>query len=85
MLSIYINRLGLVSHLHGCLFNYITIYQGSWAGVTALHMEFGWHGTVVVSACCSEHRLPGCRCTVKRSCAPLGHFLAVYIGVYCYL
>ena len=41
MILIPINRLGLFSHLYRCLFNYITTYQGSWAGATVICMEVG--------------------------------------------
>ena len=36
VLLMHIDRLGLVSHLYGSLFNCITTYLSSWAGATAL-------------------------------------------------
>ena len=84
-LSMHMNRLGLLSHLYGCLFSCITIYQGSWADTTAIHIEIGWCCTVAVSACCSAHQLPGYECAVKRSCAPLGHLKAIYMSIYSYM
>ena len=42
MLSMHIDRLGLVSHLYGTLFNCVTTCQGSWAGaISPLHIEVG--------------------------------------------
>ena len=41
MLLTHINRLILLSHLYRCLFNYVTTWQGSWTGATALCIEAG--------------------------------------------
>ena len=40
-LSMYIGRLGLLNYLYKYLLNCVTMWQGSWAGVTALCMEVG--------------------------------------------
>ena len=41
MLLMHIDKLGLFIHLYGCLFNCITMWQGSWAGTAALCIEVG--------------------------------------------
>ena len=81
MVLMHINRLGLVTHLYGSLFNCITIFQGSWAGAIALCVEIGWCCTVAVSAC-SVHQIPGCECTGKRSCIPFPCLIAAYMSEY---
>ena len=82
MPSMHVDRLGLLNHLYRSLFNCATMWQGSWAGTTALHMEVRWHCTIAVSAWCSKHELPACECIVKRSCIPSGRLNAAYICIY---
>ena len=60
ILSMHIDRLGLVTHLYGCLFNCITMWKGSWAGAKALYIKVGWHCTIAVSDWGFVHQLPGC-------------------------
>ena len=92
-LSMYIDKLGLFSHLYRCLFNYITMCQGIWAGASALRVEVGWHCTIAVSAWCSVRQLLGCECTVKKSCTPLRHlnicciyeYIWPYAAIYTYI
>ena len=72
MLSMHIDKLGLSSYLYGTLFICITAYPSSCVGTTALWMECRWNCIVAVSAQCSAHQLPGCECSAKRSCTPLG-------------
>ena len=85
ILSLHIDRLGLFSHFYGYLFNYITACQGSFAGAAALCIEVRWCCTIVVSDWYSAHQLPGCKCTLKVSHAPLGNLKAVYIGIYSHI
>ena len=53
----------------------ITMWQGSWAGVEALCVEVECCHTIALSAWCSTHQLPGCKCTGKS----FAHHLGVYI------
>ena len=76
------DRLGLVNHSYGCLFNCITACQGSWASTTALYVEVGLHCSIAVSALGSAHQLPGCECTRKRFHTPLKRLNALYISIY---
>ena len=48
------------------------MYQGSWAGTAAFHIEVGWQYTVAVSAGCSVHQLSGCEYAVNVLYTPLG-------------
>ena len=82
MLLMHTNRLGLFSHLYGCLFHCITVCQGRWASAATLCMEVRWCCTIAVSVLCSKHQLPEYRCTVKRFCTPLRHLNAAYMSIY---
>ena len=79
---IYIGRLGLVSHLYRILFNYITICQGSWAGATTPYTRFGQHYIIAMLDWYSKHQLPGCECTVKKSCVPLERLNSACKSIY---
>ena len=85
ILSMLIDRLSLFSQLYRCLFNCITLWQGSWAGTTALYMEVWLCCTIAIIVGCSTPQLPGFECAVKVSYAPLGCLHAIYMGIYGYI
>ena len=84
MLSMHIDRLGLFSHFYGSLFNFTTC-QGCYASATAICIEVGRRCTIAMSAQCSAYQLPGCECSVKRSCTPLRCLNAAYMCIYSHM
>ena len=80
MLLMHIDRLGLFSHLHRILLNCLSTCLGSWVGAIVLYREAGCRCTISVSAGCSLHQLPGCKCAGFY--APFEHKNGAYMGIY---
>ena len=81
----HINQLGLFSNWYRTLLSCLSMFSGSWVGVIALCREVGWHYTEGISAWYSMHQLPGCECTVNRSCTPLRHQNSAYLSIFGYM
>ena len=50
----------------------VIMYQGSWAGISALCVEVEYCYTIAMSAWYSTPQLPGYKCAVKPLCTPFG-------------